>query len=1333
MNKQTESSAARKCMTVFGILLIIFAIISSGVRLGLPFVANYKHAIEARVSDAFRSPVAIGDLSLSWEGYGPVLKAEQVSVFESDERKVTLDALLIDVNLFKSLFRGAPDINELTLVGASLAIEVEQGGGISLHGMESVRTERSKLTGDTPRGRPGVDILAWLLTAGKVGLLDTQITYIDEKAGQRLVMEDLNIRAENVGNMHQLRVDVRLPEKLGGTLEAGIDLIGSKSSIRASDGNLYLKASSVQVKALLELLQLAGMGVTQEPALMALDTAVSLELWGKLEAGKLVSAHGPLGTSAVINTVNGSVVLDSIEAELAYSNLADQTILTASDIVLQGPLDAIEVNTIQAWRTADTESAKGSTDWSAKADGERLDLSSIGTLASAVLGVHSPELASDLQQGRVRGEILDWALVLDTRMGALAVSLDAHLNELSADPVNAIPGFGPISGRIDVIDSVGEVSLSADSMALPWPAMTDETLDLDSLKAVIGLNLSDRQKLRIDADVVAIDDGINLSTRLKTTIEPEQSPHFDVQSRFSATDITAIKPWLPARKLSPELTSWVDSAIQQGTATDGTLLFFGHLSEFPFEEGDGVFRASVDINDGQLAFLPLWPTLNGINGTLELNGLTVTADVGPASLDGFNVAQAAVSIDNLLQPTLRLKTTGDVVLQELIEFGKTGPLKSFLEPPLEDVTGTDRVEMDLDLAVSLYDETAAQRRGADVATAVPLTVDGSIFLSGNTLNIELAEMELSNVRGAIGFDENGVRVNSLKATALDHPVSVSASTVGLLSEAETRVLISGSMKGSDVLAHYGSQLDQFVHGASHWEVELTAPHDADRIAREGVSLHVRSDLVGTEVLLPVPYYKTSGKAQAFELKSAFREGEDIIDWDVWLDGQVHVLARVNGEDLESLLINMDKQPLRASAFDELIPGIRIQGRLERVAVVDWVDSINQLIESFPETEVPELILPMSAAVDIDSFEIGAESMGAARILTNSDETYINAVLSNEFVEGNVRYPREHWTKVIPMLARIDHLDMAVIDALSAEDEADALEPETTPMNPRELPPVNARISSFTFGQLNVRDIVLRAQPDVSGLKITTLGFAYQNMQLVGQGYWHLLDPQGVNPALADQHRTQLNLVLQSDDFGKGLSTVGLDSVISDGEGAVEMQLSWPDAAYLPAIDNLGGKLRLELERGSVIPLEPGAGKVMGLFALQALPRRLNLDFKDISADGLAFTKLSGDADIVDGVVDVSLVQLTGPIGVVDLVGQTNLNTQEFNQRVTILPRVSAALPIIGAISGGASAGVGVLVAAGFLKALGIDFDRLGLRDFSLTGTWDAPEFKSVPTDHSRSR
>jgi len=110
---KTARLTARVCLTLIGILLIVLALLSAGVRIGLPLVANYKPTIESRLSDYLRSPVSIGDLKLSWEGFGPLLRAEQVAVFESSERKVTLDELLIDLNLAQSVVSGAPVINEL--------------------------------------------------------------------------------------------------------------------------------------------------------------------------------------------------------------------------------------------------------------------------------------------------------------------------------------------------------------------------------------------------------------------------------------------------------------------------------------------------------------------------------------------------------------------------------------------------------------------------------------------------------------------------------------------------------------------------------------------------------------------------------------------------------------------------------------------------------------------------------------------------------------------------------------------------------------------------------------------------------------------------------------------------------------------------------------------------------------------------------------------------------------------------------------------------------------------------------------------------------------------
>jgi len=177
-----------------------------------------------------------------------------------------------------------------------------------------------------------------------------------------------------------------------------------------------------------------------------------------------------------------------------------------------------------------------------------------------------------------------------------------------------------------------------------------------------------------------------------------------------------------------------------------------------------------------------------------------------------------------------------------------------------------------------------------------------------------------------------------------------------------------------------------------------------------------------------------------------------------------------------------------------------------------------------------------------------------------------------------------------------------------------------------------------------------------------------------------------------------------------------------------LKLNWPGALYSPSVADLDGAVRIDLQSGSITQLEPGAGRVVGLFALQALPRRLNLDFKDLTGAGLAFKNITGSAVIENGVADIPLLQLTGPIGVVDIIGKSDLNTQQFDQKITVLPRVSAALPVIGAISGGASAGIGALVAAGILKALGVDFDRIGLRSYRLTGPWISPEFVPVKTD-----
>lgn len=1315
---------ARVSYLITGVLLILLALFTVMARVGLPLVATYKSYMEARVSHYLGSPVEIGDLSLSWEGFGPLLHATDVSVFETTERLVTLDEILIDINLAKSLLRGLPIINELSLVGASFAIETDSAGQARLHGMEWV-SSGDQMT--TQAQSDGVDVAAWLFNARKVGLLDTQLTLIDLKTGSQVEFANLNIRVENNADVHQLRVDANLPESLGGRLEAGIDLIGNPRTLSETNGELYLSADSIDVRNLRDLLMLGGLMANDVPELLALDSVASVELWGEWEDGQFVSARGPLKFDTIRDADSGKLLLDNASANLTLSRSGDaidmavtdlQTTLGASTLAL----DELRVSTADSTQKLSVVASEVPADMVAR-------------FAALAFSFKHTELATSLASSASTGKFRNLALSFSGSEDNKKINLSADIDAVEFRGVDALPTIGPLSGKLAVSDSLGQMTLSAQQMPLVWPSVSDEALDVDLLKATIDIDVRNWQKVLLGADIQLVDNGINTSTRVKAVFEDDTSPHVDIQSRFSADDVTQLKAWLPRKQLAASTTNWIDSAITSGQASNGSLLMFGHIADFPFEQGDGVFRASVDINDGTLAFLPDWPVAHDINGSIELDGLKLTGRAEDSTLDQFSVSETQLTMNNIMKPVLEMSATASGRFQDAVNFGITGPLSSFLEPAIGDVSGTGDTQMDVSLVYPLY----AKPKDFDVGQKDdhwrPFSVDGSFFLNNNDVTFGLAELVLENAIGAVGFDENGIAINTLGGQVLGHDVRISGATTGEGDQATTNVTVTGALEANDLLAHYGDPLDQFIRGASQWSATISAPHTAERIDRDGVTLDIRSDLVGAELLLPAPYNKPSSSAVMFTLSTAFREANVDQFWEARYGDELRARVRMVDQELYSLLVELGPSQLDDTVAMLDQPGIRLQGNVARLAADGWIETIAQYIDSIPDSQgEPELILPVFVKLDTEALVLGRRSLGKAMLQANTDDVYINFAMSNQALRGNMRYPRKHWEKDTALKARIELLDWSVIEALSEELEpVPGIAQSSDELDPRLLPPVDARVTLLTKDTLRVRDLVLRAQPNVSGLDITTLGFAYETMRMVGQGHWYLRDPQNVGNALSGKHTTQLNLVLQSDDFGVGLDEIGLPGIIDDAQGSIAMKLNWPGPFYRPEIANLDGEIDIEMRSGSIVPLEPGAGRMVGLFAFQALPRRLNFDFKDLTGAGLAFESIAGSIDVDNGIANVPLLQLKGPIGVVDIVGTSDLNTQQFDQTVTVLPRVSAALPIIGAISGGASAGIGALVAAGFLKALGIDFDRLGLRTYQLTGDWVDPDFTSVPSDYLRRR
>jgi uncharacterized protein YhdP len=139
--------------------------------------------------------------------------------------------------------------------------------------------------------------------------------------------------------------------------------------------------------------------------------------------------------------------------------------------------------------------------------------------------------------------------------------------------------------------------------------------------------------------------------------------------------------------------------------------------------------------------------------------------------------------------------------------------------------------------------------------------------------------------------------------------------------------------------------------------------------------------------------------------------------------------------------------------------------------------------------------------------------------------------------------------------------------------------------------------------------------------------------------------------------------------------------------------------------------------GRVLNADPGAGRVLGLLSVGALPRRLAFDFRDVFETGFSFDRAQGTLRLESGTAHTDDFLLESTAATLAIEGSSDLVRQEFDYRMTVRPGVSQALPVIGAIAAGPPGAAAGLALQGLLRdALG---DATEAR-YSISGSWTDP-------------
>lgn len=836
----------------------------------------------------------------------------------------------------------------------------------------------------------------------------------------------------------------------------------------------------------------------------------------------------------------------------------------------------------------------------------------------------------------------------------------------------------------------GELLVRARDGAADMPYLFRERIPFSELEADVAWSLDgDGWAVNVGRSRVLNSDG-EAHGRVRVDKPWDGSPFLDIRASVEGRSGNAANTgrYLPVAIMMPALVEWLDGSIRAGTALDADVVFHGRADHFPFDDGTGRFHVRADVADVTLAYHPDWPEITGLDGTLRFEGRAMEVDASGGAISGAQIRNARARIDDLQRSPLRVDGTfvgsGDAYFDFLSTMPTGGEV---LAGPL----GALRLDGEHDLALGLVIPFDGE----------PVEIDGTATLNDGRLRMPAWDLAVDGLDGQVHFDQRGITAESVTGRFLDSPLALGVTTDDT-GGADDRIRLDVALDALDArqLETALTGRDGLFSGVGAAQASVRFPvFEADPDAQElAVDVSMTSALDGIGVTMPEPL----GKPETGErpLALSFRIGADGLE-PIRLEygDDVNAVAAVDHE------AGLQSAALRFGGGSAVLPsagGLRLDGMLPAMDLLAWQ---RWAVERLPEGDGdgPEL--------DSMDLTVGALALGDALTLRNQrvrgerDVTGWLFTLAGEDLAGELRWPG---SPNLAVEADFDHLRLPLPEA--ENDESDRIAADDGPLadvDPWTLPSLRAQVDRLEVGGRVLGSLQLLGGPDDDGYRLNNILLRGEHHAVTGSAGW-FRDPD---------HRTELTLNVRSDDMGGLMSGLGYQDVIRGGNGRASFDLLARSAPFPLAMGTLSGDVSLRLRNGHLTQVEPGAGRVFGLLSVANLPRRLVLNFGDVFDEGFAFDRIDGEFVIEDGIATPGVLAMDGPAARVEAAGPLDLKARTYDQVVTVIPRASSTLPILGGVFGGPPGAAAMLLAQQVFSG---GIDRVARLRYSVTGPWADP-------------
>ena len=490
-----------------------------------------------------------------------------------------------------------------------------------------------------------------------------------------------------------------------------------------------------------------------------------------------------------------------------------------------------------------------------------------------------------------------------------------------------------------------------------------------------------------------------------------------------------------------------------------------------------------------------------------------------------------------------------------------------------------------------------------------------------------------------------------------------------------------------------AQLESFIDARLRRHLSGSASYVATVNMRDSLQrVLVESSLRGVASALPAPLDKPAGDALPLRVEFAPAEGgaRDRIAVSLGRLAAADIRRRRGGEGMQlqraALAFSPPTQTLRLPEQGLLVYGSAAAADLDRWRAL------------FAGSGGGGGGLPIAVELRLARADVLGKRVHNLAVRASAGADGWSAVVDADELAGQVDYRTEGGARLV---ARLLHLSVP----------EGAGEGDMAARKASDLPALDIVAERFSVRGKPLERRELYAAADGDDWRIDKLTLASPDAKIEASGRWRGGAASG----------SELKFTLNASDAGKFLGRVGYPDMVLGGKASLAGSLGW--AGELPTLDypSLSGDLKLSAEDGQFLEIDPGLGKLISLMNLQALPRRIALDFRDVFSKGFRFDRIDAVSRVEQGTMQLKQFHMAGPAAEVAMSGRVGLADETQQLKVRVVPSLggtaSTAVAIVNPV-----AGVAAAIAQKVLKnPLGQIFSH----EFDVSGSWTDPKVTKI--------